>query len=149
MNLVLCLVGQGDLASLANYLAGLIKRLEHAGAEIAATLPVTPHICGPLMSERSSLPLISIVDVVRSALVKRELRRVALFGTRFTIETDMFGQLFGFEVVRPTPEEISVVHRTYLQIVDAGRGTEEQAGVPVHGCETPIRARAAMGTWSS
>lgn len=59
--------------------------------------------------------------------MKQQLHRVALFGTRFTIETDMFGQLFGSEVVRPTPEEIDVIHGIYVQIVNARRGTEEQA----------------------
>jgi aspartate racemase len=109
-------------------LADIIGRLKCAGAEIAAIPAVTPHVCAPLLAKESSLPLVSIVDVVRSALVERGLRRVALFGTRSTVETDMFGQLTGSEVVRPTPEEIEVVHRTYVQIVAAGRGTEEQAG---------------------
>lgn len=65
---VLSLIGQGDVSGLARYLAGLIKRLEDAGAEIAAIPAVTPHICASLLNETASLPLISIVDVVRSAL---------------------------------------------------------------------------------
>jgi aspartate racemase len=36
VNRVLSLIGQGDTLSLALYLAGLIKRLENAGAEITA-----------------------------------------------------------------------------------------------------------------
>ena len=37
----------------------------------------------------------------------------------------MFGQINGAEVVMPKAEEIAFIHEIYLQIVNAGRGTEE------------------------
>jgi aspartate racemase len=51
---------------------------------------------------------------------------VALFGTRFTIESDFFGALGDVEVVRPSPEETDYIHRTYIEIVNAGRGPMSQ-----------------------
>lgn len=54
------------------------------------------------------------------------LHRVALFGTRFTVSTSMFGQLPGIDVVMPAPDEIDSIHNAYLQIVDAGRGSTQQ-----------------------
>jgi len=57
------------------------------------------------------------------------LRRVALFGTRFTIESRLFGKLDHIDVVQPRPEESDCIHSTYLESVNAGRGTEEHAAV--------------------
>jgi aspartate racemase len=47
-------------------------------------------------------------------------------GTRFTIESDMFGQLTGVEIVRPKPGEIDVIHETYTQLAKEGVGSIEQ-----------------------
>jgi len=68
---------------------------------------------------------VSLVDeILREVAVKR-LKRVALFGTRFTIETGMFGQLSGIDVVTPKADEIDFIHGAYLQIVAAGSGTDQ------------------------
>ena len=124
---VLGLAGQGDLAGLARYLAGFIERLEKAGAEVAAIPAITAHICMPMLKPLSRLPLIDIVDVVRTELARRGLRRIALFGTRFTVESDMFGQLANFDVVRPRADEAEALYRIYAELVAAGAGTDTQA----------------------
>jgi len=55
---------------------------------------------------------------------------VALFGTRFTIESKLFGKLDDIDVVQPSPEEIDYIHRTYIDIVNTGRGsTTQEAGL--------------------
>ena len=41
----------------------------------------------------------------------RGLKRVALFGTRSTVESRMFGRL-GVEVVMPKPDEIDFIHNS-------------------------------------
>jgi len=38
----------------------------------------------------------------------------------------MFGQMLQVEIVLPSPEEINVIHETYLEMANAGRGTKEQ-----------------------
>jgi len=126
---VLGLVGQGDLAGLARYLADFVARLEKAGAEIAAIPAITAHACMPMLKPLSRLPLISIIDVVRSNLAKRGLRRITLFGTRFTVESDIFGQLADFDIVRPRADEAETIYRVYTELVTAGVGTEAQAEI--------------------
>jgi aspartate racemase len=44
-----------------------------------------------------------------------------LFGTRFTIERDLFGALDGFDVIRPHMDEIEDVHRIYVELATNGR----------------------------
>ena len=48
-------------------------------------------------------------------------------GTRFTIETELFGALAAFDVVAPQPREIEEIHRVYLEL--AATGQTSPAGV--------------------
>jgi len=123
---VLACVAAGDLAGLADYLAELIGRLKAAGAEIAVIPAVTPHICEALLLQRSTLPLISMITVARGALAARGLKRIALLGARFTVESDMFGRLSDYDVVRPLAEEIAFIHGAYTDIVASGAGVPAQ-----------------------
>lgn len=123
---VLGAVGRGDNEGLARYLVGFIERLARAGAKTAAVAAVTPHICMPVLRCLSPLPLVDMAEELRAGLAGRGLDRIALFGTRFTVATGMFGQLAGFDVVRPTAVEIARVHDIYLAIVEAGAGTPPQ-----------------------
>jgi aspartate racemase len=115
-----------ETAQLADYLAQLLRRLSQGGAEVGVIPAVTPHICAIELSQRSPIPLVNLVTVIAQGIHERGFKRVALFGTRFTIETRMFGQLTGVEVVTPKAHEIDFIHQIYLEIVSAGRGNEEQ-----------------------
>ena len=60
------------------------------------------------------MPIIDMLDVTARGLRERGLARIALFGTRFTIETALFGALDAFDVVSPRTQEIDEIHRVYL-----------------------------------
>ena len=111
-------VRDGRLDALADYLAGFIERLGRAGAEAAVLPAVTPHICIAELRPRLRIPLIDIVGPIAADLRRRAIRRVALFGTTFTMQGSLWGQLKGFDIVRPTVEEIAVVGQAYQRILD-------------------------------
>ncbi len=125
VNRVLKDAAAGLTGQLAEYLSQLLHRLSHAGAQVAAVPAVTPHICAADLLKLSPIPLVNLLHEIVRELQVRRLKRVALFGTRFTMETRMFGQLPGVEVVMPRADEMNFIHEIYLQIVNAGRGTEE------------------------
>jgi aspartate racemase len=125
VNRVLALAGTNDLDGLAHYLAGVIRDLKAGGAAFTAIVAITPHICAPQLAKLSALPLIDIVTEVVRAVRARGLKRVALFGTRFTIESAMFGRLDGIDVAMPRLEETTQIHNTYVDVV-AGRHTAAQ-----------------------
>jgi aspartate racemase len=104
------------LDELAHYLSGLIAGTAAGGAEMAAIVAITPHICAAELTALSPLPLIDIVSEVAEAIRARGLKRVALFGTRSTVESRMFGRL-GVEVVMPRPDEVERIHNTYLDVL--------------------------------
>jgi aspartate racemase len=119
------LVQQGDLDSLASYLAEFLRRLEWAGATFAALPAVLPHVCFSQLSLRSPLPLISLLDVVRQEIRRLGLTRVAIFGTRTAVQTNLFGSLGHLDVLKPTSEEIERLHNMYSSLVLNGHGSVE------------------------
>jgi aspartate racemase len=125
VNRVMAAAGAKDFGGLADYLAGLIGSMQAGGAEITAIVALTPHICVPQLTPISPLPLIDMVSEVAAEIRVRGLKRVAMFGTRFTVETRMFGRLDGIDVVMPKPDEIELVHNTYTDVV-AARSTATQ-----------------------
>lgn len=122
---VLTSVANKDFRDLARYLAGHADRLADAGAEVGAIAAITPHICIAETTRHTRLPLVNLLDETAKEVTSRGVKRVALFGTRFTIESGLFGHLNGVDVVRPQPEEIDYIHNTYVEIVNAGQGTAE------------------------
>jgi len=126
VNRVLQYAAAGETSGMAEYFLQLISRLSAAGAEIIAIPAATPHLCAPELMERSPIPLVSLVDEIVREVDDRRLKRVALFGTRFTMETELFGRLKDVDVVAPKPAEIDFIHQTYLQLVNVGSGTEQQ-----------------------
>jgi aspartate racemase len=119
-------VEAGDKNGLASYLAALIASLKAAGAELAVVPAVAPHIAIAELIQLSPLPLVNLIEEVKREIQSRSLRRVALFGTRYAIESGLFGQLDDIEVVKPHPDEIDYIHTTYFQMVDAGAGSAPQ-----------------------
>ena len=120
-------VRDGKLDQLADYLAAFIDRMARAGAEAAVLPAVTPHICIAQLTKRTRLPLINIVDPIAAELRARKIGRVALFGTTFTMEGSLWGQLSGVEIVKPQPDEIAFVGKAYQRILDSQKADADDA----------------------
>jgi aspartate racemase len=119
-------VRAADPAGLAVYLAGFIRRLEAAGAAIAVIPAITPHYCIRELIEISALPIVDIVTPLRKEIKTRGLGRVALFGTRFVIESALYGMVPEAQFVLPRPEEIDIIHDTYIGLTKTRQGPEQQ-----------------------
>jgi aspartate racemase len=127
VNRVMTHAKDGNITELAEYLAGLVHQLQSGGARIAAVSAVTPHICIAELIRISPLPLVNLVEEVAGEIRRRGLKRVALFGTRFTMATGLFGQLGGVaDVIRAQPDEIDSIHEIYLQLLSHAAGSEQQ-----------------------
>lgn len=112
------LVREGRLDALAAYLAGFIERMARAGAEVAVLPAVTPHVCIEQLKPLLPIPLIDIVETLASELRARGTQRVALFGSVFTVQGSLWGQLTGVEIVKPQPGEIAFIGQAYQRILD-------------------------------
>jgi len=111
-------VRAGDLDGLAAYLASFIERMARAGAEVAVIPAVTPHVCIAQLKPLLPIPLINIVDTLAAELRSRGTKRVALFGSVYTVQASLWGMLTDVEIVKPQPDEIAFIGQAYQRILD-------------------------------
>lgn len=162
VNRLIAWMNAGDLASVTDYLAHALERLARAGVDFAVIAANTPHIVFDELQKRSPVPLLSIVEATRDDVRQRGMKRVALLGTRFTMQAQFYPEVFareGLTIVVPNPEEQSYIHEKYLgellkgvflpetregllEIVDLLREREQIEGVILGGTELPLILRA-------
>jgi aspartate racemase len=158
------LVSSNDLAGLAAYLLEEIHRLARAGATHGLLSSNTPHIVFDEIEAASPIPLISIVETTCRAAVERKLKRVGLFGTRFTMQGGFYQKVFareGIEVAIPEPGDQKFIHDTYLnelvngvvrpetreRYIAIARGMKSGQGIEaliLGGTELPLLLRGAI-----
>lgn len=123
---VVSYVQANDRAGLEAYLNGFFKRMKAAGADVAAIPSVTCHFCYKELATSAPLPLIVLFDPIAEEAARRSIKRVAIFGTQFVIESELYGAVPGLTCIRPRPEEIGQIHNIYMRVALDGRGTKEQ-----------------------
>jgi aspartate racemase len=136
-------VERGDRDGLASYFARLIERMARGGAEVAAISAIAPHICIRELEKITPLPLVNIITEIAAEIRRLGYRRVALFGTRFVVQSRMFGMLEGIEVI--VPEQVDTIHETYMQIV-GGAGDEARETLSRIAKTLPVDAIVLAGT---
>ncbi|HVF23583.1 MAG TPA: amino acid racemase [Pyrinomonadaceae bacterium] len=107
----------GELGKVTDYLSDAIDKLRLAGADLAALTANTPHIVFDELQARSALPLISIVEAACDKVQELNLRTVALFGTRFTMQAPFYPKVFSrsdVKLVLPNDEEQNYIHEIYM-----------------------------------
>lgn len=117
MKKMLDLIAANELAKLTKYLLEEVQKLANAGADLGLLSSNTPHIVFDELSSQSPIPLLSIVEAACQATKKLGLKRVGLFGTRFTMQGRFYPDTFskeGITVVVPGVEEQVYIHDKYM-----------------------------------
>lgn len=106
-----------QLDELAGYLANAVRKLADGGADFGIISANTPHLVFDQVQQRTSLPLISIVEAACAETKARGISRIALLGTRFTMQASFYPDLFsrnGIVLVLPDSGEIAYIHDKYI-----------------------------------
>src|SRR5882724_6834514 len=117
-------MAESNLAGMADYLLEEIGKLARAGANFGLISANTPHIVFDEVASKSPIPLISIVEATCAAAKTRKLKRLALFGTRYTMQGTFYPKVFsreGVELLSPGPEDRTYVHEKYLNELVSGK----------------------------
>src|SRR5213594_351588 len=121
-----------DLAGMADYLLQAIGKLARGGADFGIISANTPHIVFDDVAPKSPIPLISIVEATCAAAKARKLKRLALFGTRYTMQGTFYPKVFsreGIELLMPDPEDQTYIHDKYLnELIPGNFLPETRAG---------------------
>jgi aspartate racemase len=122
-----------DRPALVEYLLASLRRLAAAGADVAAMAANTPHVVFDDLVARSPVPIVSIVKACAEDAQRRDLRRLGLLGTRFTMEGSFYPNVFarrGIAVVSPNGEERAWIHDRYVgQLLKGDFRDETRDGV--------------------
>ena len=152
------LMDASDLAGMAAYLLEEIRKLARAGADFGLIAANTPHIVFEDVAPKSPIPLISIVEATCTAAKAQKLKRLALFGTRYTMQATFYPKVFsreGIELLVPDPQDQDYIHDKYLNdlvpgkfwpetragllaIVDRMKAESDVDGVILAGTELPL-----------
>ena len=155
---------EADRPALVEYLLESLRRLAGAGADFAAITANTPHVVFDELATRAPLPLVSIVEVCADAARRRGLRRLALLGTRFTMEGAFYPEVCarrGVTVVAPGEADRAWVHERYVgqllrgdfrddtrrdvvALVERLRNEAGVDGVILGGTELPLLLRSSV-----
>src|SRR5689334_3061101 len=150
-----------ELDKVTDYLAGAFETLQRAGVDFAALTANTPHIVFDELQQRTSLPLISIVEAACDRVKALGFKTVALFGTRYTMQAPFYPKVFSrtdIRLVTPNEEEQAYIHEKYfgellkdvflpetrarfLAIADAMKAREGIEAVILGGTEIPLLLR--------
>lgn len=151
-----------DREELTRYLLASIIRLAASGVSFVAITANTPHIVFDALAAASPVPLLSIVEVCMHEAARRGLRRLALLGTRFTMEAPFYPAVAaraGITVITPGADERTWLHDRYVNQLIPGtfldqtrhelvslirrlREDESVDGVILGGTELPLLLRA-------
>jgi len=122
-----------DRPGLIEYLSASIDRLAAAGADFAAMAANTPHVVFDDLIARSPIPLVSIVEACADEARRRDLRRLGLLGTRFTMEGRFYPEVFArreMAIVSPNDKERAWIHERYIgQLLKGDFRDETRDGV--------------------
>jgi aspartate racemase len=100
-------------ADIARRFGDAAVRLEGAGAEGLVLCANTPHKVAPAIRARTRIPLVHIAEATAAAVAARGVDRVALLGTRPTMEAAFYPEILrarGVDIVVPDADERAWIH---------------------------------------
>ncbi len=121
----------GSWAGVAELMLSSARKLQALGADFLVCPDNTIHIAFPEVAARTPLPWLHIVDVVAEDAKRRGLRRLAITGTRYTMDGPVYAEALaaaGIEHRVPDAEERREINRIIFEELVAGRVTPHALG---------------------
>lgn len=116
---------QGNWDKLTELMIDAGTRLKNGGADFMVICANTMHKVADEVERQAGIPLLHIADATAAEVKKKGLRKVALLGTKFTMEQDFYtGRLakkHGIEVIIPDPDEREMIHAVIYQELILGK----------------------------
>ena len=109
---------------LAKIMIDAARGLEKGGADFVIICTNTMHKLYDIVQTAIMIPMLNIADATAEEIKTKGIDRIALLGTRFTMEEDFYkGRLvekYGLEVMIPSSAQRETVHRVIYDELCAG-----------------------------
>lgn len=103
----------GDWEKSGEILSEAACRLEKAGADFIIICTNTMHKVAPQIQKQIQIPIIHIAEATAAELLKNNIRKVALLGTKYTMTQEFYKEKLtaaGIEVLIPDEQGIELVN---------------------------------------
>jgi|SRR6056297_1160242 len=113
---------EGKWELLKEKMINYAKNLKKGGADFIVICTNTMHKMADDIENEIDIPLLHIADAAAHSIIEHDLEKVALLGTKFTMERDFYKDRLkehDIEVIIPWKEEREIVHNTiYNELID-------------------------------
>ncbi|MFD1605980.1 aspartate/glutamate racemase family protein [Flavobacterium artemisiae] len=118
-----------DWDSTFNMLYKASESLKAGGAEAIVLCANTMHLIADKLQNALDIPVIHIAEETAKEILKKEIKKVGLLGTKFTMELDFFKDKLtakGIETIIPiSQEDKDFIHYTIFEELGRGIVTDE------------------------
>lgn len=114
-NEIALLQKEGNWEKLGYLMIEAAQKLEKGGADFIILCTNTMHKVSDEIEKNVSIPLIHIVDATAEKIVKKNIKKIGLLGTSFTMEQDFFKvrllEKYKIETIIPNEKQRANIHR--------------------------------------
>ena len=117
------LLTEGSWDLLDKKMADTAISLEGAGASCILICANTMHLCVDAVRKVVRIPVIHIAETTAKEIQKKGIQKVALLGTKYTMEKDFFKDILSahsIETILPDAEERDEIHRIIYEELAQG-----------------------------
>lgn len=108
------LMREGRWEQIGGHVSAVAKALENAGADVLLLCTNTVHKVAGWIESATTVPFIHIADATGEEISKREMKKVGLLGTRYTMEEEFYrkrlAEKFGLSVLIPPDAKRGMVN---------------------------------------
>ena len=123
---------KGEWDKSAEILTEAAQNLEKAGADFIVICTNTMHKIAPDIQEKISIPILHIAEATADELDKKNIKKVALLGTKYTMEQDFYKERLvqsGLQVLIPEEPQREMINRVIFDELCLGTiSSESRAG---------------------
>ena len=112
----------------------LTERLERAGAECVVITSISGHFCVAPFRATCPLPIVDLLEEVRTVVAARGLKRIGILGTRTVMQSRFYGAITSAEVLPPPGDLLDDVHQAYVEMAAAAQVTDARRAVFDRAC---------------
>ncbi|MFH6603281.1 aspartate/glutamate racemase family protein [Maribacter algicola] len=119
---------EGNWNKIGDIMANHAIKLEKAGADMVLLCTNTIHLVSSRIVDSIAIPFLHIADATGVEIQNQGLKKVALLGTKFTMEKDFYTEIlskkYNLEVAIPSNQDRQLVHDIIYQELVRGKFTE-------------------------
>jgi aspartate racemase len=134
--------------AIGNLMKNAAQQLESAGADVILLCTNTIHMVSHYITEGTHIPFLHIADATAKAIQDKNLKKVALLGTKFTMERDFYTKIlkedYQIEAITPSENDRQLIHDIIYNELVKGIFTESSKQL-ITGIINKLTSKGAEG----